>query len=61
MAERFELLEDVEEGAEETPAAATDDESLDMDFSLGDDDLDDFSMDLGDELGIDPRRHGAKQ
>ncbi|MEA5144904.1 MAG: DNA-directed RNA polymerase subunit beta, partial [Candidatus Limiplasma sp.] len=53
VAERFELLEDVEEGAEETPAAATDDESLDMDFSLGDDDLDDFSMDLGDELGID--------
>ena len=34
-------------------APAGDDESLDADFNLEDDDLDDFNMDLGDDLGID--------
>ena len=49
--ERLELEEEADEtAADETPAA---DESLDVDFNLEDDDLDDFTMDLGDDLGID--------
>ena len=51
--DRYEL-EEVEETAEvSATGAGTDDDSLDVDFSLEDDDLDDFNMDLGDDLGID--------
>ena len=37
----------------EDDAETLDDETLEVDFSLEDDDLDDFNMDLGDDLGID--------
>ena len=51
VTERYELLEEAEEGEQE--AAISDEASLDIDFNLEDDDLDDFNMDLDDDLNID--------
>jgi len=52
---RYDLEETAEEGetTEEEAPVDIDSDALDMDFSLEDDDLDDFNMDLGDDLGID--------
>ena len=49
---RYDSLEDVEESVG-SGRAPLEEEPLEMDFSLEDDDLDDFNMDLGDDLGID--------
>ena len=51
--DRFELEESEEPAETVASEVSAEDDSLDVDFSLDDDDLDDFSMDLGDDLGID--------